>query len=60
MSDGPPRKALLHLESGKRIVTDMVLYSAGRIAATDALNLLAAGVAADERGRLTVANKLRY
>ena len=40
VAEGPPRKAVLHLESGKRIVTDMVLYSAGRIAATDALNLL--------------------
>jgi NAD(P) transhydrogenase len=54
VADGPPRKAVLHLESGKRIVTDMVLYSAGRIAATDALNLLNAGIAADERGRVTV------
>lgn len=54
VADGPPRKAVLHLESGKRIVTDMVLYSAGRIAATDALNLLNAGLAADERGRVTV------
>ena len=43
VADGPPRKAVLHLESGKRIVTDMVLYSAGRIAATDALNLSTRG-----------------
>jgi len=51
---GPPRKAVLHLESGKRLVTDMVLYSAGRIAATDSLNLLNAAIASDERGRMTV------
>ena len=43
VADGPPRKAVLHLESGKRIVTDMVLFSAGRIAATDALNLSSGG-----------------
>ncbi len=54
VAEGPPRKAVLHLESGKRIVTDMVLFSAGRIAATDTLNLEAAGLAAAERGRLTV------
>ena len=49
-----PRKAVLHLDSGKRIVSDMVLFSAGRIAATESLNLAAAGLTADERGRLTV------
>ena len=42
---GPPRRAVLQLESGKRIVADMVLFSAGRVAATAALNLTAAGLA---------------
>jgi NAD(P) transhydrogenase len=51
---GPPRKAVLHLQSGKRIVTDLVLFSAGRIAATESLDLGAAGLAAAERGRLAV------
>jgi NAD(P) transhydrogenase len=54
VAEGPPRRAVLHLESGKRIATDMVLFSAGRIAATDALNLSVAGLQADERGRLSV------
>jgi NAD(P) transhydrogenase len=54
ISDGPPRRALLHLESGKRIAADMVLFSAGRVAATDSLNLGAAGLDTDERGRLVV------
>jgi NAD(P) transhydrogenase len=54
VAEGPPRKAVLHLESGKRIVTDMVLFSAGRTPATDTLNLEAAGVGTDERGRLIV------
>jgi NAD(P) transhydrogenase len=54
LAEGPPRKAVLTLESGKRIVTDAVLFSAGRIAATETLNLPAAGLAADERGRLRV------
>jgi NAD(P) transhydrogenase len=54
VAEGPPRKAVLNLDSGKRIVSDMVLFSAGRIAATESLNLAAAGLAAEERGRLTV------
>jgi NAD(P) transhydrogenase len=48
------RRAVLNLESGKRIVADMVLFSAGRVAATGALNLQSAGLAADARGRLGV------
>jgi len=55
----PPRKAVLHLESGKRIVADMALFSAGRIPATDALHLEAAGIATDEHGRLLVDGQFR-
>jgi NAD(P) transhydrogenase len=54
VSEGPPRRGVLFLESGKRIVSDLVLFSAGRTGATDRLNLAAAGLAADERGRLGV------
>jgi NAD(P) transhydrogenase len=57
--EGPPRKAVLGLESGKRIVSDMVLFSAGRIAATESLNLKAAGLGTDDRGRLTVDQQFR-
>jgi NAD(P) transhydrogenase len=57
--EGPPRKAVLGLESGKRIVSDMVLFSAGRIAATESLNLTAAGLGTDDRGRLTVDQQFR-
>ena len=39
VSGEAPRRAVLNLESGKRIVADMVLFSAGRIAATEALEL---------------------
>jgi NAD(P) transhydrogenase len=54
VSEGPPRRGVLFLESGKRIVSDLVLFSAGRTGATDRLNLPAAGLATDERGRLGV------
>jgi NAD(P) transhydrogenase len=59
VSDGPPRRAIMHLESGKRLVADVVLISAGRIAATAALNLAAAALEAGERGRLTVDSTFR-
>lgn len=54
VTDGPGRKAVIFLESGKRLVTDIVLFSVGRVGATDDLDLDRAGLEADERGRLTV------
>ncbi len=45
---------IIHLASGKQIVTEKALYSIGRTGATDRLNLEAAGLAADDRGRLKV------
>lgn len=42
------------LASGKQIVTEKALYSIGRTGATEALNIAAAGITADERGRLKV------
>jgi len=44
----------IHLASGKQIITESALYSIGRTGATAALNMSAAGVATDARGRLTV------
>ncbi|MBI2795377.1 MAG: Si-specific NAD(P)(+) transhydrogenase [Gemmatimonadetes bacterium] len=48
------RRATILLESGKRVVADMVLVSTGRVGATASLGLEHAGVTADDRGRLTV------
>jgi NAD(P) transhydrogenase len=42
------------LKSGKKIAADLLLYSVGRVGATAALNLAAAGLEADDRGRLAV------
>ncbi len=42
------------LVSGKRIPADAVMYSAGRQGATQELNLEAAGLSADHRGRIAV------
>lgn len=53
--DGPKgKKVCIELESGKQIITQKALYSIGRTGATGTLNLPAAGLSADERGRLTV------
>jgi NAD(P) transhydrogenase len=49
-----PRQGLLQLASGKHIVADVVLFSAGRVGATNTLHLDAAGLAADARGRIPV------
>lgn len=42
------------LESGKAIRADCLLYAIGRQGATDGLNLEAAGLKADDRGRIKV------
>jgi NAD(P) transhydrogenase len=49
-----PEGTITMLRSGKKIPADTVLYSAGRQGMTDDLNLPAAGLTADERGRITV------
>ena len=54
LTEDQPRRAVITLESGKRIVSESVLYSIGRIGATDPLNLGAIGLTADKRGRLKV------
>jgi NAD(P) transhydrogenase len=55
----PARRAVLQLESGKRVVADAVLYSVGRIAATQALQLEVAGITASDRGKLAVDDQFR-
>ena len=44
----------LCLDSGKTILAEKALYSVGRTGATSKLNLTAAGIKPDERGRLVV------
>ena len=50
---------LVGLESGKRIVSDMVLFSVGRRGATDSLDLEKAGISADQLGRIQVDAEFR-
>jgi NAD(P) transhydrogenase len=46
--------AVTHLRSGKQLPSEIVLYAAGRQGATDGLNLAAAGLEPDARGRIDV------
>lgn len=47
-------QVVCQMESGKKTMTDALLYCVGRQANTDTLNVEAAGLKTDERGRLTV------
>src|SRR6185312_10120263 len=58
-TEGSPPRAVLELESGKRIVSDMVLFSVGRQGATASLGLEHAGLCADDRGRIVVDAQFR-
>ncbi len=49
-----PKRAVATLKSGKKIISELLLYSIGRVGATPALNLEAAGLTADKRARLKV------
>lgn len=49
-----PGRAVAVLESGKRVTSELLLFSIGRVGATGSLQLDAAGLKADSRGRLEV------
>jgi NAD(P) transhydrogenase len=51
---GEDGKPVALLSDGRQIRSDMLLYAAGRVGATDGLGLDACGITPDERGRLTV------
>ncbi|MEQ8733487.1 MAG: Si-specific NAD(P)(+) transhydrogenase [Rhodospirillaceae bacterium] len=47
-------KCVVTLDSGRVVKTDMVLYAAGRVGATDTIGLDACGLDVDNRGRIAV------
>lgn len=47
-------KCRIVLKNGRIVISEMVLFAAGRVGATDTLNLSAAGLEADNRGRIKV------
>ncbi len=54
VDDEHGERVRIHLNSGKQVIAETALYSIGRTGATDRLNLEAAGLQADNRGRLAV------
>jgi len=54
ISDEHGRKVKIYLNSGKTVSCEHVLYAIGRTGATAKMNLGAANLAADDRGRLKV------
>jgi NAD(P) transhydrogenase len=51
---GDTGRPTIRLANGRQITTDLLMFAAGRVGATDTLNLAAAGLAADDRGRIVV------
>ncbi|SEJ82823.1 NAD(P) transhydrogenase [Deinococcus reticulitermitis] len=54
VTDPAGERVRVTLESGKEVTADLVLYSIGRVGAVESLNLGAAGLEADGRGRIRV------
>ena len=52
--EGTDDGVVIHLESGKKMRADCLLYANGRTGNTDKLNLTAVGLVADSRGQLKV------
>ncbi|MDC8448016.1 MAG: Si-specific NAD(P)(+) transhydrogenase [Nitrospira sp.] len=59
ITEGSPRQVAIHLESEKVIVSDLVLFSAGRTGATASLDLDVVGLKPDARGLLAVDKQFR-
>ncbi len=53
-SRAPDGRAVTYMESGKRIVSEALLVSAGRVGNVEGLNLEKVGIKADARGRIEV------
>ena len=54
-----PGRVVATLDSGKRVISEALLYSVGRVGATGDLGLEAAGLDADDRGRISVDDSYR-
>ncbi len=54
---GAEDRPVCRLADGRPVASDMLLFAAGRVGATDRLNLGAAGLSVDHRGRVTVEPK---
>ncbi|MGR5238669.1 Si-specific NAD(P)(+) transhydrogenase [Vibrio alfacsensis] len=57
--EGTEDGVIVHLQSGKKMKADCLLYANGRTGNTDKLNLAAVGLEADSRGQLKVDGNYR-
>jgi NAD(P) transhydrogenase len=57
--EGVDDGVILHLKSGKKLKTDVLLWAAGRTGNSDGLNLDAVGVTPDHRGNIPVNEHLQ-
>src|SRR4029077_16362162 len=51
---GENERPITRLAHVRTVTSDMLLFTGGRVGATDTLDLAAAGIAADNRGRILV------
>lgn len=59
VTEGSPRRGAVITRSGKRIVSDVILISAGRVGNVESLELGNVGIEADDRGRIKVDEHFR-
>jgi len=59
VEEGPDGSVIANLESKKKITGDVLLFAVGRQGNVDDLNLAAAGLEADNRGRIAVDSNYR-
>ncbi len=52
--DASDRSVRVQMDTGRQVRADMLLFAAGRLGATDSLNLKACGIDVDHRGRIEV------
>lgn len=59
VEETPDGKVVANLQSNKKISGDALLYAVGRVGNIEELNLAAAGITPDSRGRITVDTEFR-
>ncbi len=59
VEETPDGKVVANLQSNKKVFGDALLYAVGRVGNVEELNLTAAGITPDSRGRITVDSEFR-
>ncbi|HVA16254.1 MAG TPA: FAD-dependent oxidoreductase, partial [Candidatus Dormibacteraeota bacterium] len=59
VEETPDGKVVANLQSNKKVFGDALLYAVGRVGNVEELNVTAAGITPDSRGRITVDSEFR-